>query len=392
MPPTDFIPVSEPRFFGEEQAFVLDCLKTGWISSSGPYIEKFEEAFARYCADGTGAGLGGDPHGEVYGIACANGTAALHLAVETLGIGHGDEVIVPDMTIIASANAVILAGARPVLAEITPDTWCLDPAKVEERITPRTRAIMPVHMYGHPCDMDGINRIARKHRLAVIEDACQAHGSGYHGKRAGVLGEIACFSFYANKNITTGEGGMIVTHSRELAEKARLLRNQAFSPVRFVHHELGFNYRLTNLQAAIGYAQTLHLDEALALRRRNARLYLDGLRSCPHLRLPVELPDCLNCYWMFGCVLEPGAPLTRDQLMEKLKEQGIDTRAFFYPLHLQPVYVKNARKDPRFPVPPPEGFPVSKSVGLQGLYLPSSLHLAPETIARVCRAVVTLLS
>ena len=235
------IPVCEPLLDGNERKYVLDCLDTSWISSAGKYIPAFEHAFSRYC-------------GARHGIACSSGTAAIHLALLALEIGPGDEVIVPCFNLIAGVNAVMLTGARPVLVDVDPRTWCLDPALLAEKITSRTKAIMAVHMYGHPCDMDPILDLARRHGLRVIEDGAEAHGAEYKGRRVGGLGDVGCFSFYGNKIITTGEGGMVVTNDEGLAARSALLRNQGFEESRFVHREMGFNYRLTNMQAAIGLA------------------------------------------------------------------------------------------------------------------------------------------
>src|SRR3989344_2041422 len=239
-----FIPTSEPLLDGNEEKYVLDTIRSNWISSAGKYIEEFEEKFASYI-------------GVSYGVACSNGTTALHLALSVLGIGYGDEVIIPDFTIICSASMTILSGATPVLVDVD-KYWCIDPAKIEEKITKKTKAIMPVHMYGNPANMTKIMHIAKKHNLYVIEDACASHGAQVGNKKVGGIGDIGCFSFYASKNITTGEGGMVVTNNKELADRARLLRSHAFEKPRFIHRFLGFNYRLTNLQAALGVAQVEH--------------------------------------------------------------------------------------------------------------------------------------
>ncbi len=349
------IPVWEPVLDGNEQRYVHDCLETNWISSLGRYITRFEEAFARWC---------GMPHG----VACSSGTAALHLSLVALGIGPGDEVIIPDFTLIVSANTVILAGAKPVLADVDPKTWCLDPRKVEEKVTARTRAIMPVHMYGHPCDMPALSDIARRHRLAVIEDCAEGHGAEIAGRKVGAFGDAGCFSFYGNKILTTGEGGMVLTRDAALAARLRLLRDQGFEPPRFVHRVVGFNYRLTNLQAAIGLAQTEKADEKVRRKREIASWYLDLLKSEADVEVPAEAPGAKNVYWMFGVKLGPRFSQGRDAVMEELKERGVETRAFFCPMHRQPVFQDGG--DPRWPDVRGD-FPVSDDLWERGLYLPS---------------------
>ncbi|MDI6737846.1 MAG: DegT/DnrJ/EryC1/StrS family aminotransferase, partial [Nanoarchaeota archaeon] len=247
------IPVCEPCMAGKELEYVSDCIKTNWISSNGRYITQFEDSFSRYC-------------GTKYGIGCSNGTVALHLALAAIGIGPGDEVIIPDFTMIATANAVAYCGATPIPVDSEPRTWNMDVRQIKEKITSKTKAIMPVHIYGHPVDMDPLLKLAKEHNLLVIEDAAEAHGALYKNRKTGSLGDAACFSFYANKLITTGEGGMVVTNNEQIAEKARLLRNHAFGKPRFVHNEIGFNYRMTNIQAAIGCAQMEKIDEFVDAR------------------------------------------------------------------------------------------------------------------------------
>jgi perosamine synthetase len=344
---------------GNERAYVLDCLDTNWISSAGRYIDAFEAAFSRYC-------------GVAHGVACSSGTTAIHLALEAFGIGPGDEVIVPDFNLIVGATMVMQAGARPVLVDVDPDTWCIDPARIEERVTSRTRAILAVHMYGHPCDMDAIVAIARRYGLKVIEDAAEAHGAEYKGRRAGGLGDAACFSFYGNKIITTGEGGMVVTDDATVATRLRLLRNQAFEQPRFVHRHVGYNYRLTNVQAAIGLAQCERVDAKVARKREIAAWYTDLLEKERDLTLPVERPWARNVYWMYGIVVSAGASVSRDALMRAMYERGVETRAFFYPLHRQPVFAE--RRDDRYP-DTSIASPVSERLGRDGLYLPSGLGL-----------------
>ena len=270
------IPVCEPLLGGKEIEYVLDCLKTNWISSKGKYVEEFEEQFAHYC-------------GCKYGISTTSGTTALHLALASVGIKSDDEVIIPTFTMGATAFAIVYTGAKPVLVDSEPETWNMDVTKIEEKITPpRTKAIMPVHIYGHPCDMDPIEEIAEKYNLWLIEDAAETHGAEYKGRKAGGIGHIGCFSFYANKIITTGEGGMLVSNDEKIAEKARRLKDLAHSPEkRFLHTDVAFNYRMTNIQAAIGLAQFERIDELAERRRRNAHLYNSLLKGIDGITLPI---------------------------------------------------------------------------------------------------------
>ncbi|HKA35451.1 MAG TPA: DegT/DnrJ/EryC1/StrS family aminotransferase [Thermoanaerobaculia bacterium] len=361
------IPVWEPVLDGNEERYVRDCLETNWISSLGAYITRFEEAFAAWC---------GMPHA----VACSSGTAALHLSLVALGIGPGDEVIIPDFTLIVSANTVILAGAKPVLVDADEKTWCLDPRRIEEKITPRTKAIMAVHMYGHPCDMPAILDIARRRRLAVIEDCAEAHGAELSGRKVGTFGDAGCFSFYGNKILTTGEGGMVLVRDSALAGKLRLLRDQGFEPPRFVHKVMGFNYRLTNVQAAIGLAQTEKADEKVRKKREIASWYLSLFPPGSDVGLPQEAPGAKNVYWMFGVRLGPAFSRGRDAVMEELKAKGVETRAFFCPMHRQPVFRDGS--DGRYPEVSGE-YPVSDDLWNRGLYLPSGTGLTREQAGEV---------
>jgi perosamine synthetase len=288
-------------------------------------------------------------------------------------------VIIPCFTLVVSANCVILSGARPVLVDADPKTWCIDPDKIEEKITPRTKAIMVVHMYGHPCEMDPIITLAKKHGVAVIEDAAEAHGAEYRGRQVGAIGDVGCFSLYGNKIITSGEGGLVTTNNGEIADRVRLLRNQAFEEPRFVHRFMGFNYRMTNVQAAIALAQCERLDEKVNRKREIARLYSDSLRDEPDLTTPYEAPWAKNVYWMYGILIGQNFGVERDELMRLLHEKGIETRAFFYPMHRQPVY---QGEDSRFPDVRGD-YPVSDDLGRRGLYLPSGLTLTNEQIREV---------
>ena len=360
------IPVWEPVLDGNEKRYVLDCLETNWISSLGSYITRFEESIAAYC---------GVPHG----VATSSCTTALHLALIALGIGPGDEVLVPDFTLIVSANTVIQAGARPVLVDSDPKTWCIDPNRLEEKIGPKTRAIMPVHMYGHPCDMPAIEGIARRHGLLVIEDCAEAHGAEIAGRKVGGLGDAACFSFYGNKILTTGEGGMVLCRDAALAERMRLLRNQAFDQPRFVHREIGYNYRLTNVQAAIGLAQAEKLQEKVVRKREIAHWYAEAFAGVADVELPWEAPGAKNVYWMYGVKLGDSFRRGRDGVMALMKEKGVETRAFFCPMHRQPVF---AGRNPLFPDTSGD-YPVSDDLWKRGLYLPSGLGLTRAQVREV---------
>lgn len=362
------IPVCEPFLSGKESEYVTDCLKTNWISSKGKYIEEFEQRFAHYC-------------GCQYGISTTSGTTAIHLALASLGIGPGDEVIVPTFTMIATAFAVAYTGAIPVLVDAETETWNMDVSQIEARITPKTRAIMPVHIYGHVCDMDTIMEMAQRYNLYVIEDAAEAHGAEYKGRKVGGIGHVNCFSFYANKIITTGEGGMVVTNDESIAEKARALQDLAHSKERrFLHTDIAFNYRMTNVQAAIGLAQFEKIDELVERRRAHAHLYNSLLKDIEGVRLPPEKEWAKNVYWMYAILIEDSFGISRDELMERLKGKGIETRAFFIPVDQQPAFQKiNLFKD--------EKYPVAEMLSQNGLYLPSGSGLRKEEIQEVCRVI-----
>jgi len=366
------IPVNQPLFISDEKKYLAQCIDTGWISSEGPFVKEFEEKFSAYCA-------------RRYGIAVTNGTAALEIAVGALGIKPADEVIMPTFTIMSCALAVITYGGIPVFVDSEPETWNMDATKIEEKITKKTKAIMGVHIYGHPCDMDPILKLAKKYKLKVIEDAAEVHGAEYKGRKCGSFGDISCFSFYANKIITTGEGGMLLTNSQRYAERARSLRNLGFlEQRRFYHKELARNYRMTNLQAAIGVAQLRNIEKLVEIKRENARTYTERLKSLTQLQLPVEKEYAKNVYWMYGIVLDESAGFTARSFAKKLAEQGIATRPFFYPLHLQPICKKLGIK--------PRGrYPVAERISRQGLYLPSGLGLREKEIDKVCDAVENLL-
>ena len=353
------IPVCEPTLIGKEKEYLLDCIETNWISSAGKYLNLFEKKFSEYC-------------GAKYGICCMNGTVALHLALAVLGIKKGDEVIIPTFTMIATSNAVTYTGAKPVLVDSELRTWNMDETKIEEKITDRTKAIIPVHTYGHPCDLDKIYKIANKYNLYVVEDAAEAHGAEYKGKRIGSISIANCFSFYANKIITTGEGGMITTNNEELYKKAQVLRDHAFSPeIHFWHKYLGYNYRMTNLRAAVGLAQVEVFDELVSRRIKNAMLYNSLLKDVQGIALPPETPDVKNVYWMYSIRIEDEFKLSRDELRNYLAEHGIETRTFFIPIHLQPIFYEYYKN---------EQFPNSEYLCKTGLYLPSSGNLTRSDI------------
>ena len=358
-----FIPVAEPLLSGNELAYVTDCIKSGWVSSLGAYIPRFEEMFAQFC-------------GARFGIATSNGTAALHLALVALGIGPGDEVIVPTLTFVATANAVTYTGAKPVFADSEPRTWNLDPADVARKITPATRALIPVHVYGHPADMDPLLDLARKHNLLVIEDAAEAHGALYKGKRVGSMGALNCFSFYGNKIITTGEGGLITTNDAALAEKARWLRDHGMSTEkRYWHPVIGYNYRITNVQAAIGVAQMERIEEFIARKRRIAETYNQLLARVSGLTLPPEEKWATNVYWMYSALVGVEFGPSRDELMARLKQRKIDSRPFFYPIHTMPPYHTS------------ESLPVAEALSRRGINLPSAVTLTDEDIHRIATAI-----
>lgn len=373
----DFIPVSEPLVGELEVEYVKQAVESGWISSAGEFYNRFEREWANYC-------------GQSHGISVSNGTAALQVAIEMAGIGQGDEVILPTLTIISCILPILRVGATPVVVDCDPQTWCMDVSKVAAKITPRTKAIMPVHIFGHPVDMDPLLALAAEHNLLIIEDAAEVHGAEYlggHGtsharwKRCGSFGDISTFSFYGNKLVTTGEGGMVLTNDDSMAARARSLRDLFHVPgQRFLHEEMGYNFRFTNVQAAIGCAQIERLDETLAKRREMGQLYTEGLRDLPQLQLPVEMPWARHVYWVYAIQLRNEAAFGAREFAARLREKGVDTRPVFVPLHLQPVvqeagFLCN------------ESHPVAEKAHERALYLPSGTPLTNEQIARVCDAV-----
>jgi perosamine synthetase len=367
------IPVNEPLLDGNEEKYLVECIRTGWISSEGPFVARFEEQFAARV-------------GRKHGVAVANGSVALDAAVVALGIGAGDEVILPSSTIISCAAAIVRAGATPVLVDSDPRTWNMDVGQVEARITPRTRAIMAVHIFGLPVDMDPLLALARKHGLKVIEDAAEVIGQAYRGRPCGSLGDLSTFSFYPNKHVTTGEGGMIVTDDDALAGKCRGLRNLCFKPEqRFVHDELGWNFRLSNLQAALGVAQLERLDKSVAIKRRMGERYTELLKGTRGLQLPVtSTPAADNIYWVYGLVLEDDVPFDAREAMARLAKLGIGTRPFFWPMHEQPVFR-------RMGLFAGESHPVAERIARRGFYIPSGMALSGEQIERAAVAIKEIL-
>lgn len=368
--PKKRIPVSEPSLTGNEEKYVLECIRTNWISSLGKFIPEFEGGFAGFC-------------GSKYGVAVMNGTAALQLALAALGIRGGDEVIVPDLTFVATANAVKYLGATPVFVDSEPDTWNVSPEKIAAAVTKKTKAIIPVHLYGHPCDMDAIMEIAGKHNLLIIEDAAEAHGAEYKGRKAGSMGDVGCFSFYGNKILTTGEGGMCVTSDAEIAERMRFLRDHAMShEKRYWHTEVGYNLRMTNVQAAIGVAQLERIEKLIAKKIADARLYNSLLQNVKGLSVQPQMPWAKSVYWMHSVLVdEREFGCSRDELMAGLKESGIDSRPFFYPMHQLPPY-KNGHSD--------KDFPVAVRLSRAGINLPSAVQLSEQDIRYVCEAIADI--
>ena len=360
------IPVAEPDLSGNELRYVTDCVVTEWVSSLGKYVGAFEEEMAAKCH-------------RRYAVSTCNGTTALHLALVTLEIGPGDEVIVPTLTFVATANAVSYTGATPVFVDSEPDYWQMDPGQLERSITARTKAIIPVDLYGHPVDADSIIDIAQRHNVRVIEDSAEAHGALYKGRPCGSIGDMSCFSFYGNKVITTGEGGMLLTDSAAWYERARMLRDHAMSTTeRYFHPEIGFNYRLTNIQAALGLAQLERLDEFVGIKRRNAALYAELLADTPGVTLAPEADWAQNVYWMYSILLGDGYPLSRDELAIALRERGVDTRPFFRAIHTMPCHRRE------------ESLPVAEDLSSRGLSLPSSVKLTEEQIDYICRQITEL--
>jgi len=360
-----FIPVNEPSIGEREKELINECLDTGWISSEGPFVEKFEISLSKRI-------------NRKYGIACSSGTAALDLAIAALKIGNGDEVIMPTFTIISCATAIIKSGAKPILVDADPNTWNIDVNAIEDAITSKTVAIMAVHIYGLPVDMDPIIAIANKYGLYVIEDAAELIGATYKDKPCGSFGHISTFSFYPNKHITTGEGGMIFTNDLEISNRCKSLRNLCFqSENRFVHKELGWNYRMTNLQAALGLAQLEKLDLTIKKKIKIGEMYDDNLKKVKNLQLPLRKTNfAKNIYWVFGILVHSEIGSSKE-FMEKLRKLKIGTRPFFYPMHCQPIFKEMGIFENKI-------FPISENLYKQGFYLPSGINLNKEDIIAVC--------
>lgn len=367
------VPVNTPLLSGNEKKYLNECIDTGWISSEGPFIKKFETDFSSYV-------------NRKHGVAVANGSAALDVAVQAIGIGAGDEVIMPTFTIISPAVSVVRAGGVPVLVDSDPVTWNMDVSQVEAKITSKTKAVIVVHIYGLPVDMDPIISLCKKHNLKLIEDAAEMHGQTYKGKICGSFGDISIFSFYPNKHITTGEGGMIVTDDDDLAAKCQKLRNLAFEPVgrRFIHHEMGWNYRMTNLQAALGLAQLEKINEHIYKKRTIGERYNNGFRDLKRVSLPLQSTAYAeNIYWVYGIVCE--TEQMNSELQKTLAESKIGTRPFFWCMHEQPVFqamglFKNER------------YPHAEKLARNGFYVPSGLGLQDEEIDYVIQNVTKAIS
>jgi perosamine synthetase len=358
-------PIMQPLLNGNELAYISDCINTGWISSQGAYVKRFEKEFAEFC-------------GAQYAVAVSNGTVALHLALAALDIKAGDEVLVPDLTFAASINAIIYTGATPVIVDVDKTTWTISVADIEKNITPRTKAIMPVHLYGHSSHMDEIMAIAKKHNLIVVEDAAEAIGGKYKDKHVGVFGDAATFSFFGNKTITTGEGGMVFFKDKKAYEKAVVLRDHGMSKEKKYWHDfVGFNYRMTNLQAAIGCAQMERINEFVSAKRKLADFYNKILGETGCFVLPPQESWAVNGYWLYTVLLKKDAGITRDALMDKMLKNGVETRPAFYPLHQMPPY-KN--------YPTKSSFDNADHISAQGISFPSSVNITEQELENIKQA------
>ncbi len=365
------ISVAEPSIGKKEIEYVTRAVKSGWVSSRGEFIEEFETAFAAFC-------------GVKRAVSTSNGTCALHLVLLALGIGPGDEVIVPTLSFVATANAVTYTGAKPAFADVDAACWCITAEEIEKRITPRTKAIMVVHLYGHPADMAAIGKVARKHKLLLIEDAAEAHGAVCRGKVVGGLSDAAVFSFYGNKILTTGEGGMVTTNSRKLADKIHFLKNHGMDPRRrYWHPEVGYNYRMTNLHAALGVAQLERVDEFLAQKRKIIGWYRNALDE-KLVQLQVEMPWAVSAWWMVSVLVKGCAgEERRNAIIAALAKRGIETRPLFYPMHFFPMYSRSAPKG---------GLPVSEKLYKMGINLPSGVKLRKNDVAYVAECLHSILA
>ena len=368
------IPVNRPLLDGSEKKYLDECIDSGWISSEGPFVKKLEAEFSKLM-------------GCAHGVAVCNGSAAIDVALAALRIGPGDEVILPSFTIISCAAAIVRAGAVPVVVDCQSDTWNIDPMLIAAKITDHTKAIMVVHIYGLPVDMDPVTALARKHGLFIIEDAAEQHGQTYKGRPVGSLGDIATVSFYPNKQITTGEGGMVLTNDKALADRCRDLRNLCFDKERrYVHQELGWNFRMSNVQAAIGVAQLERIDQILAKKRQIGHWYQQRLRGHPRLQLPSERTEYAeNIYWVFGVVLDDAVPFDAAEVMARLKSKGVDSRHFFWPIHEQPVFQNRGWFMN-------EHCPNAERIARRGLYLPSGVGLTEEEAETSARTLLEIMA
>ena len=368
------IPVNEPLLDGKEKDYLIKCIETGWISSEGPFVKKFEQQFSRKMK-------------RKYGIAVCNGSAAIDIAVAALNIGPGDEVILPTFTIISCAASIIRAGAKPVLVDCDSKTWNMDTDQIEEKITDKTKAIMVVHIYGLPVDMEPVVDLSEKYGIAIIEDAAEAHGLTYRNRPCGSFGDISTFSFYANKHVTTGEGGMLLTDNDQLATKCQSFRNLCFQAKRrFVHEKLGWNMRMSNLQAAVGLAQIERLNEFLSRKRKMGLRYSELLSDIPGIQLPVQETEyARNSYWVYGLVLEKIISFDAIEAMRLLTRHNIGTRPFFWPMHLQPVFKKKGLFKN-------EHYPNAERIGRRGFYIPSGLAITDAQIMLVTEAIRKVLT
>jgi perosamine synthetase len=365
----EFIPVNEPLLNGNEKKYLCECIDTGWISSEGPFVKEFENKMSATV-------------GRKYGIAVSNGTAALEVAAMAISIQPGDEVIMPTFTIISCAMAITKLGGVPVLVDSDPDTWNMQVNDIEAKITSKTKAIMVVHIYGLPVEMDKVLELAHKYNLKIIEDAAEMHGQTYKGKMCGGFGDISTFSFYPNKHVTTGEGGMVVTDDEELAERCRMLRNLCFrKDVRYVHDEISDNYRFTNLQAAVGLAQLERLNEFVDIKRKMGSFYTEQLRGVTGIRLPVSKKEYAdNIYWVYGIVLDNSIGIDNRAIVKMLAEEGIGARTFFWCMHEQPVYVKAGMYKG-------EKYANAEYLARKGFYIPSGLALTEEQMCKVTQKI-----
>lgn len=362
------ITMASPVFNGNEQKYLNECIETGWISANGRFVTDFEKKFAEFC-------------GTKYAISCSNGTVSLHTCLLGLGIDPGDEVIMPALTYIATANCVTYCGAKPVFVDSDPKTFNIDTSKIEEKITGKTKAIMPVHLYGLPCDMEEINRIAKKHNLYVIEDAAEAHGASINGKKVGSMGNVGSFSFFGNKIITCGEGGMVVTDDDELYQKMKLLKGQGVSPdKRYWHTMVGYNYRMTNMQAAIGLAQLENVEWHLKERQRVADTYKKYLQPYSELMTMQEEPKGYHhVYWMNNIILTDKVRLSRDEVMKQMEARGIEMRPVFYPMHIMPPYLDTSLS-----------LPIAEHIASRGISLPTHANLTENDIRNICENILEI--